>query len=82
MDIGNLNILHYNLHMRQAKTLFVSSYYLSGRVHRFLRKSTLYINGLSNSEKFDLICLDYAYQIAKSVISHRKHKDNKYIFNH
>ena len=52
------------------------TYYLSGRIHPFLRKCTLYINGFSNSDQFDSICLDYAYQIVKSVVSHGKYEDN------
>ena len=35
---------------------------------RFLHKATLSINGFCNSEQFDSICLDYAYQIVVSTI--------------
>ena len=48
--------------------MFFSSYYLSGKIDAFFCKSTLYINGLSNSEQFDSMCLDYVYQIVGSVI--------------
>ena len=60
----------------QVKTAFFFSYYLSGRKHRFLHKSTVYINGFYNSEQFDSICLDYVYQLAESVVSHGKYEDN------
>ena len=33
--------------LKQAKTVFLSLYKLPGRIHRFFRKSTLYINGFS-----------------------------------
>ena len=42
---------------------------------RFLQKSTLYINGFCNNEQFDPICLDYAYQLVKSVVSQGKYED-------
>ena len=41
---------------------------------RFLYKSTLSINGFCNSEQFDSICLDYAYQLVESVLSHGKYE--------
>ena len=41
---------------------------------RFLHKSTLYINGFCKSEQFDSICLDYGYQLVKSVLSHGKYE--------
>ena len=52
--------------LKQAKTVFFSLYNLLGRIHYFFRKSTLYINGFSNSDQFDLICLDYTYQLVES----------------
>ena len=60
------------------ETVFFSWNYLSGRIDRFLHKSTLYINGLSNTEQFDSTFLDYAYQIVELVTSLEKHKENKY----
>ena len=54
------------------KTVFCSSNYLSGRIHRFPRRSTLHVNGFSNSERFDSICLDCAYQLVDLVISYGK----------
>ena len=50
-------------------------------MHRFLRKSTLYINDLSNSEQFNSRCFDYAYQIVESAISLGKQEDDMYLFN-
>ena len=41
---------------------------------RFLHKSTLSINGFCNSEQFDSICLDYAYQLVESVLSNGKYE--------
>ena len=41
---------------------------------RFFHKSTLSINGFCNSEQFDSICLDYAYQLVDSVLSHGKYE--------
>ena len=67
--------------MKEAKTVFCSSYSLPGRIYRFFRKPTLYINGYSNSEQFDSICLDYAYQLVESVVFHGKYEDNTYPFN-
>ena len=49
--------------LKQAKTVFFSLYNLSGRIHHFFCKSTLHINGFSDSDQFDSICLDYAYQL-------------------
>ena len=37
----------------QAKTGLFFSYHLTGIIHRYLRKSTLYMNGFCNSEQFD-----------------------------
>ena len=37
--------------------------------------------GFSNSEQFDSICLDYAYQLVESVVSHGKYVDNMHLFN-
>ena len=67
--------------LKQAKTVFFSLYNLPGRIHRFFRKSTLYINGFSNSKQFDSICLDYAYQLVESVVTHGKYEDNMHLFN-
>ena len=67
--------------MKQAKTVFFSSYSLRGRMYYFSRQPTLYINGFRNSEQFDSICLDYAYQLVESVVSHGKYEDNMYLFN-
>ena len=53
--------------LRQAKAVFFPSYYLCDRIHRFLCKSALYMNDCSNSEQFNSICLDYAYQFVESV---------------
>ena len=63
-------------HNEKTKTVFFSSYNLPGRIHRSFRKSTLYISGFPNSEQFDSICLDYAYQLVESVVSHCKYEDN------
>ena len=52
------------------------TYVLNKQKSRFLHKSTLYINGFCNSEQFDSICLDYAYQLVESVVSHGKYEDN------
>ena len=52
------------------------TYILSKRKLCFLHKCTLYINGFCNSEQFDSIHLDYAYQLIKSVVSHGKYEDN------
>ena len=41
---------------------------------RFLHKSTLSINGFCNSQQFDSICLDYAYQLVESVLSYGKYE--------
>ena len=67
--------------LKQAKTVFFSLCNLPGRIHRFFRKSTLYINGFSNSKQFDSICLDYAYQLVESVVTHGKYEDNMHLFN-
>ena len=68
--------------LKQGKTVFFSSYYLSVRIHSFLRESTLYIlNSFYNSEQFDSICSDYAYQLVESVVSHGKYEDKVYLFN-
>ena len=67
--------------LKQAKTVFFSLYNLPGRIHRFFRKSTLYMNGFSNSKQFDSICLDYAYQLVESVVTHGKYEDNMHLFN-
>ena len=67
--------------LKEAKTVFFSLYNLPGRIHRFFRKSTLYINGFSNSKQFDSICLDYAYQLVESVVTHGKYEDNMHLFN-
>ena len=67
--------------MKQAKTVFFSSYYMSGRTHRFLPKYTLYITGFSNREQFDSICLGHAYKLVQIVVSHGKYEDNIYHFN-
>ena len=48
------------------------AYILNKQKLRFLHKSTLYIKGFCNSEQFNSICLDYAYQLDKSVVSHGK----------
>ena len=34
-------------------------YNLPDRIHHFSHKCTLYINGFSNGEQFDSICLDH-----------------------
>ena len=57
--------------------MFLISYSLPGRIYRFFYKPTLYINGYSNSEEFETICLDYAYQVVESVVSSGKYEDNK-----
>ena len=49
--------------LKQAKTVIFSLYNLSGRIYHFFRKSTLHVNGFSNSDQFESICLDYAYQL-------------------
>ena len=67
--------------LKQAKTVFFSLYNLPGKIHRFFRKSTLYVNGFSNSDQFDSICLDYAYQLVESVVSHGKYEDSMHLFN-
>ena len=64
--------------LKQAKTVFFSSYYFSG-MNRFLRKSTLYINDFSNNEQFDTIYLDYAYELVESVVSHGRYGNNKFL---
>ena len=67
--------------LKQAKTVFFSWYIFPGRIHRFFRKSTLYINCFSNSELFALIYLDHAYQLVESVVTHGKYEDNMHLFN-
>ena len=52
------------------------TYVLNRQKLHFLHKCTLYINGFCNSEQFDSICLDYAYQLVESVVSHGKYEDN------
>ena len=66
---------------KQAKATFFFSYHLSGIIHRFFLKSTLYINGFCNSEQLDSICLDYGYQLVESVVSHGEYEDNMKLFN-
>ena len=67
--------------LKQGKTVFFSLYNLSGRMHHFFRKSTLYIKVFSNSEQFDSICLDSAYQLVESVVTHGKYEDSMHLFN-
>ena len=65
-----------NLHMFwTSKNAFFFLHHLSGRAHRFLRESTLYVNVFSNSEQFDSILLVYAYKLVDSVVSHGKYED-------
>ena len=52
------------------------TYVLNEQKLCFLHKSTPYINGFCNNEKFDSICLVYAYQLFESVVSHGKYEDN------
>ena len=63
----------------EKKTVFFSLYNLPGETHHFFRKSTLYINGFSNSEQFDSIYLDYAYQLVESVVTHGKYENNMHL---
>ena len=67
--------------LKQAKTVFFSLYNFPGRIHRFFHKSTLYINGFSNSDQFHSICLDYASQFVESVVTQGKYEDNMHLFN-
>ena len=67
--------------LKQAKIVFFSLYNFPGRIHHFFHKSTLYMNGFSNSDQFDSICLDYAFQLVESVITHCKYEDNMHLFN-
>ena len=67
--------------LRQAKTVIFSLYNFPGRIHHFFCKSTLYINGFSNSDQFDSIYLDYASQLVESVITQGKYEDNMHLFN-
>ena len=62
--------------LKQAKTVFFSTYSLPGRIYRFFPKPTLYINGYFNSEQFNSIYWGYAYKLVESVVSHRKYEDN------
>ena len=73
VDIGHLPVLKQNCSF--------SLYNLPGRIHRFYRKSMLYINGFSKSEQFDSIRLDSAYQLVESVVTHGKYEDNMHLFN-
>ena len=66
--------------LKQAKTMSFSLYNFPGGTHHFFHKSTLYINGFSNSHQFDSIYLDYAYQLVKSVVTHGKFEDNMHLF--
>ena len=67
--------------LKQAKTVFFSSYCLSGRIHRFLRKSILHTKSFSNGDQFDSICLNYAYQPVESVVYYGNYDDNIQLFN-
>ena len=67
--------------LKQGKAVFFSLYNLSGRIYHFFRKSTLYINGFSNSDQFDSICLDHAYQFVESVVTQGKYEYNIHLFN-
>ena len=58
--------------LRQVKTVFFTSYYLCGRIHRFLSMSTLHMNGLCICKQFNSRYIDYAYQLIESVILLRK----------
>ena len=45
-------------------------YNLPDRIHHFSHKCTLYINGFSNGEQFDSICLDHHWvNTQRSVLS-------------
>ena len=72
IEMGNLHTF-WN---KQKLCSSVHTYYLSGRIHHFLRKSTLHIDGFSKNEQFDSICLEYAQQPVESVVSHGKYEDN------
>ena len=52
------------------------TYVLNNQKLRFLHKCALYLNGFCNSEQFDSIWLDYAYQLVESVAPHGKYEDN------
>ena len=67
--------------LTQAKTMFFSLYNFPGRIHHFFRKSTLYMNDFSNSDQFHSICLDYAFQLVESVVTHDKYENNLHLFN-
>ena len=67
--------------LKQAKAVFFSLYTFFGRTHHFFGKSTLYINGFSNSDRFDLICLDYAYKLVEAVVAQGKYEDNMHLFD-
>ena len=70
------DLVSRNLRVTRMLSLNKKIISLSGRKHRFLRKSTLYINGFCNSEQFDSICLDYVHQLVESVVAHGKYEDN------
>ena len=67
--------------LKQGKNRVLLLYNFPGRIHHFFHKSTLYMNGFSNSDQFDSICLDYAFQLVESVITHCKYEDNMHLFN-
>ena len=67
--------------LKQATAVFFSLYNFFGRIHHFFRRSILYINGFSNSDQFDSICLDYAYQLVESVVTQGKYEDNMHLCN-
>ena len=46
------------------------------KISLFPQVYALYINGFCNSEQFDSIFLDCAYQLVESVVSHGKYEDN------
>ena len=73
--MGHLHVL------KQAKTMFFSLYNLPGETQDFFHKSTLYINSFSNSDQFHSICLDYAYQLVESVVTHGRYEDNMHLLN-
>ena len=39
------------------------------------------MKGFSNSEQFDSICLDSAYQLVESVVTQGKYEDSMHLFN-